>query len=148
MLIPSALGRALDRILSERAARQETSPLPRVDMESLLISITNPMRDEVMSQLVAKRSEKLKPTGRDPADIMKETISEFNQIWDELETRLTIVPGKDVLRALRAYTQEHLGVSLTDARIVDAIHREEIPGDLRDLVHAIDAFRTSAPDAS
>ena len=148
LLIPSALSRALDRILAERAARQETSPLPRADVESLLISITDPMRDDVMSQLVAKRSEKLKNTGRDTAHIMKETMADFNQKWYELSTRLTIAPGKEVLRALRAYLQEHLGVSLTDARIIDAIHRDEIPEDMIDLLHAVDAFRISAPDAS
>lgn len=148
LLIPVALARALDRMLAEQAARQEVSQLMTPDIGSLLMRITHPMRDEVMSQLVSKRTEKLKPAGRDPADIMKETISDFNQKWDELETRLTIVPGKDVLRALRAYLQEHLRVSLTDARIVDAIHREEVPGDLKDLLYAIDAFRTNAPAAS
>jgi energy-coupling factor transporter ATP-binding protein EcfA2 len=148
LLIPSALGRALDRILTERDALQEVSPRTRADIESLLIAITDPMRDEVMSQLVAKRSEKLKPTGRDPANIMKETIADFNKKWDELATRLTIVPGKEVLRTLRAHLQEHHGVSLTDARIVDAIHRDEIPEDLKDLLRSVDAFRTSALDAS
>lgn len=147
LLIPSALGRALDRALSERAAREEVSPGPGAEIEPLLTHITDPMRDEVMSQLVTKRSEKLKNTGRDPADIMKETIAEFNRGWNDLASRLTIVPGKEVLGKLRAYLQEHLGVSLTDARIVDAIHRDEIPEDLRDLLHAVDAFRTSAPGA-
>ena len=145
LLIPSALGRALDRAVSERTSRQQAAPTPSAEIGPLLIRITDPMRDDVMSQIVAKRSEKLKATGRDPADIMKETIAEFNQKWDDLAARLTIVPGKEVLRAVRAYLQEHVGVSLTDARIVDAIHRDEIPEDLRDLLDAVDGFRTSAP---
>ena len=148
LLVPHALRRALDRTLSERAARQDASTMPTVDVEALLVSITDPMRDEVMSQLVTKRSEKLKPTGRDPADVMRETIAEFNLRWDDLPTRLTIVSGKEVLRAFRAYLQQQLGVSLTDARIVDAIHRDEVPEDLRDLLHAVDAFRTIAPGAA
>jgi hypothetical protein len=148
LLIPSALGRALDRAVTERAARQEGALIPIPEIEPLLISITDPMRDEVMSQLVSKRSEKLKATGREPADIMKETIAEFNRKWDDLAARLAIVPGKEVLRALRTNLQEHFGVSLTDARIVDAIHRDEIPEDLRDLLQAVDKFRTSAPGAS
>ena len=147
LLLPKALGRALDRALSERAARQEAAPIPSAEIGPLLVRITDPMRDEVMSQLVTKRSEKLKATGRDAADIMKETMAEFNQKWDNLGTRLTIVPGKEVVRALRAYLQEHFGVSLSDARIVDAIHRDEIPEDLKDLLYAVDAFRTSAPGA-
>jgi predicted ATP-dependent endonuclease of OLD family len=147
LLIPSALARALGQILSERTAPQEAYPPPMPIIDSLLIRITNTMKDEVMAQLVAKRIEKLKSTGRDPAEITKETIADFNQKWNELLTRLTIVPGKDVLHELRAYLQDHLGVSLTDARIVDAIHRDEIPEDLRGLLHAIDAFRTCTPGA-
>lgn len=37
-----------------------------------------------MSQLVAKRSAKLKSTGRHAANIMKEAIAEFNQKWDDV----------------------------------------------------------------
>jgi len=148
LLIPSALARALDRAVSERVARQGTVPIPSTEIGPLLIRITDPMRDEVMSQLATKRSEKLKATGRDPADIMKETISEFNRKWDDLTTRLTIVPGKEVLRALRDHLQEHFGVSMTDARIVDAFHRDEIPEDLKILLRAVDTFRTTIPTIS
>jgi hypothetical protein len=36
-----------------------------------------------------------------------------------------------------------LNVSLGDARIVDAIHRSEIPPDLEELIRGVESFRTS-----
>jgi len=57
---------------------------------------------------------------------------------------MTIVPGKEVLKALREHLQKVYGVSLTDARIVDAFHKDEVPGDIQQLVNALELFRTSA----
>lgn len=51
-----------------------------------------------------------------------------------------LVPGKEVLAELHAKYQE-FGVSLTDARIVEAMHRDEIPQDLRELLSELEAFR-------
>ncbi len=147
LLIPNALRRAIDRIQSNRSTHQDTH-MPNVDIESLLYSIIDPMRDEVMSQIVAKRLEKLKPKGRDQADIMKESVAEFNLKWKFLEDRLTIAPGKEVLRAVRTHLQEQLGVSLTDTRIIEAMRKDDIPEDLRNLLHEIDKFRTSTQDMS
>lgn len=145
LLLPKALDRALDRALSERAARHNASATRNESIETLLLRITDPMRDDVMSQLVARRSEKLRASGRDGADVTRETITGFNNKWNDLHSRLTVVPGKTVLRALRAHLHEHLGISLTDSRIVDAIHKDEIPADLQGLLHAVNTFRTSVP---
>lgn len=54
-----------------------------------------------------------------------------------------IVPGKEVLHSLRYHLQETLGVSLTNTRIIDAMHRDEVPHDLQDLLRALDTFRKS-----
>lgn len=143
LLIPDVLDRALSRSLAERAARQGVLPETSRDTYDLLTEITDPFRDDVLSQIMAKRSDHLRSTGRDIAAINRETLSDFNGKWNELANRLTIVPGKDVLRALRSRLQEDVGVSLTDARIVDSMHRDEIPSDLEALLHALDRFRTS-----
>lgn len=63
LLLPKALDRALDRALSERVARHGASATRNESIETLLLRITDPMRDDVMSQLVARRSEKLRVTG-------------------------------------------------------------------------------------
>jgi hypothetical protein len=48
-----------------------------------------------------------------------------------------------VLRVLREKVQALLNVSISDARIVDALHKHEIPPDLEELIRGIERFRTS-----
>jgi energy-coupling factor transporter ATP-binding protein EcfA2 len=143
LLIPEALERALTR---NRTERLEGLPSPNDEsMAEILQRITDPMRDSVLSQIMARRWDYLRSSGRDLADINRDTIAWFNEVWNDPAERLSIVPGKDVLRALRSYLQESLGVSLTDARVVESMRREEIPSDLRELLQAIDRFRQSTP---
>jgi hypothetical protein len=144
MLIPDVLDRALDRALTERAGQE--FPTPRGETASgILPKITDPMRDLVLSQIMARRWDHLKSAGRDLADINRDTIAWFDLRWNNLADRLAVVPGKEVLRSLRSHLQENLGVSLTDTRIIESMRRDEIPDDLRELLQALDGFRQSAP---
>jgi len=144
MLIPDVLDRALDRALTERAGQE--FPTPRGETASgILPKITDPMRDLVLSQIMARRWDHLKSTGRDLADINRDTIAWFDLRWNNLADRLAVVPGKEVLRSLRSHLQQNLGVSLTDTRIIESMRRDEIPDDLRELLQALDGFRQSAP---
>jgi hypothetical protein len=145
LLNSEALDRVLGRLLDERGARDGVVVQRRPSVADMLVEITNPMRGDVLSQLTAKRWEYLRSTGRDLSDISRETIKSFDRIWDDLTARLTIVPGKDVLRALRSHVQENFGVSLTNARIVEGMRRDDIPNDLQELLRALDGFRKSAP---
>jgi hypothetical protein len=95
--------------------------------------------------MMAKRANYLRTTGSDLADINRDTIKWFERIWPDLDQRLTIVPGKEVIRDLRTHINETLSVSLTDARIIDVMHRDEVPSDLQDLLSALDTFRTTSP---
>jgi hypothetical protein len=49
------------------------------------------------------------------------------------------------LRSFRDQIQNALGVSLTDARIVEAMHRDEVPSDLLNLLQKLEAFRMASP---
>jgi hypothetical protein len=145
LLVPEVLDRAFNRVLAERAERRGC-PRPRSQsVTDILLKITDPMRDFVLSQIMARRWDYLKSTGRDLADINRDTIASFNQVWNDLAGRLSIVPGKEVLRALRSDLQENFGVSLTDSRVVESMHRDDIPDDLRELLQTLDRFRQSAP---
>jgi hypothetical protein len=95
---------------------------------------------------MARRWDYLRSTGRDLADVNRDTMGWFNQAWNDPVERMSIVPGKKVLRVLRGYLQEHFGVSLTEARIIENIRRDDVPQDLRELLEAVDGFRQSALD--
>lgn len=141
LLIPAALDRAITRAAADRVARTGDKNVELIQSMDLLDAITSPLKDYVQSQLIARRTNFLRSTGRDAADLTRETLILFSERWDNLDTRLEIVPGKEVIRLFRDKVRETLGISLSDARIVDAIHRDEIPADLQQLLVSLDEFR-------
>jgi len=143
LLIPAVLDRAIARAALDRATRigESVEQLPCSD--DLLRTLTEALRDEVQSQYIARRTTYLRSTGRDLADITRETLAWFTPRWNDLTARMTIVPGKDVLKVLREHLQRVYGLSLTDARIVDAFHKDEVPNNMQQLVNALELFRTS-----
>ncbi|HBD7373557.1 TPA: hypothetical protein KKX32_002279, partial [Legionella pneumophila] len=79
--------------------------------------------------------------GKDPGTICHEAIRSFDLLWQNIDTRMTIVPGKILIRKIRDKIQKEYGVNLTDYQIIDEYKEDEIPTDLIDLIKEIDGFR-------
>ena len=80
----------------------------------------------------------------DNATINSQTIKLFDEKWSRLETRMEIVPGKDVLRRLRDVIQTKYSVNLTDNKLIDEIHISEVPDDLKNLLTKLEAYRNAS----
>ena len=145
LLVPTALDRAIRRAVQERAARRGNDVPDVPAAADLLNRTTAPLRDEVQAQLIARRTGFLRNTGIDPAQLTRDTLAFFSPLWDTLESRLSLVPGKIVLRSLRDILQRDFGVVLTDSKIIDAFRRDEIPEDLQTLIRVLDEFRRREP---
>ncbi len=142
LLVPAALDRAIARTLTERAARTGKAPIIGPTSSDLLREITDSLRDDVQSQIIARRTNYLRTSGRDIAEITRDSLAWFSPRWDDMTTRVTLVPGKEVLGLFRQRLQTMLGISITDSRIVEAMHKDDIPTDLQRLLQALDNFRT------
>lgn len=142
LLIPDALNRAIVRTLNARR-EHGTAKTVNVDSTALLDDITRPMRDDVLSQLMARRHDYLNKTGQDKSRLYKDVLHTFDHRWRELSTRIALIPGKEVLGIFRQRIQELCGVTLTDARIAESINRDEIPADMRGLLEMLESFRTA-----
>ncbi len=57
--------------------------------------------------------------------------------WQTQSGRLSRIPGKEALGRLREWSQTQFGVSLSDARLVSAMSRSDIPEELREVIGAI-----------
>ena len=145
LLVPTALDRAIRRAVQERAARlgKDVPDVPTA--ADLLNRTTATLRDEVQAQLIARRIDFLRNTGVDPAQLTRDTLAFVNPLWDTLKSRLSLVPGKIVLRSLRDIVQRDFGVVLTDSKIIGAFRRDEIPEDLQTLIRVLDEFRRREP---
>jgi energy-coupling factor transporter ATP-binding protein EcfA2 len=142
LLVPEILDRAMKKAVSERARRlgeEIVEPEPAI---KILERITNSLRSATQAQYISKRARYLKHSGRDEATIGAETIELFDSKWMNIDTRMEIVPGKDVLRAFREEMQTRYSISLTDHKIIDEFRFKEIPTDLISLLNKLEEYRT------
>ena len=98
----------------------------------------------MQGQYLAKRTNYLRHSGRDPATINSETLGLFESKWGSLESRMELVPGKEILKKLRTEVETLYHVNLTDIKIIDEFRAEEIPEDLRRLISSLETFRQQA----
>lgn len=143
LLVPGALDRAIVRELTARQERGGKKLSLRVDTASILEELTKPLKEDILSQLMARRHDHFQRTGLDKSRIYKDVLKVVESRWASLDSRMSLVPGKEVLRLLRKRVQELFGVTLTDARIAEAISRDDIPDDMKRLLEQIENFRTA-----
>lgn len=143
MLSPEPLDRAARKALKERARRTGTDVPDGVDIVQLLEEITSGHRQNVTSQMIAKRSKFHRATGVDLSTLAEDVMRDVEKRWESLENRLEIVSGKDVLKDLREQLSARYSISLTDFRIIDEFHEDEIPEDLAQFLAALEEFRVT-----
>lgn len=144
LLSPVVLERALLRCLDERALRTGEQLKLKESVASVLERTTDKCRAEAQGQYIAKRNLFFRNSKQDSASITTETIQQFEVRWADLNQRIEIVPGKEVLAAFREYVHAEYGITLTDYRIINDFKREEIPSDMKQLISSLDLFRTGA----
>lgn len=142
LLIVVVLERALRKAIQDREKRTGTTIELSENIEAILIRITEERKNDYQSQYLAKRSEFLRNRGKDVATINAATLRDFNLKWNVLDVRLTIVSGKEILKALRTEIEALYGVNLTDIKIIDEFKKDEIPIDLISLINSLEAIRT------
>jgi len=141
LLIPAALERAIKKGILEREKRSGQKYSSTVAVNSILDDVTSPIRGEIQAQYIAKRSKYFEHSKTDCATINAQTIKEFDDKWNQIETRMEIVPGKEVLKRIREICQTEFTVNLTENRIIDEINKNEIPSNLIELIEKLEAYR-------
>lgn len=157
LLVPSVLERTFRKGLEDRARRRQEAVPAAEPMVDILKRVTSAFHTSCQAQYVAKRVEYLDRRRRgglgqstdsvargrndDQATITQQSLEWFESKWNDIETRMEIVHGKDVLAALRTEVKERYSVSLTDNQIIEEFTSEEIPADLRLLLLRLEDFR-------
>jgi hypothetical protein len=142
LLDVDVLQRVLEKQLDAKNKRSGIVTSPSKTIAQYLAEITEDARLDAQAQYVAKKLQFHKGSGKDNSTLSKHAIQEFEKKWGDIRTRICIVPGKVVLRALRDAVQTDLGINLTDIQIIDEHRVDEIPNDIKVLVARLDAFRS------
>ncbi|KYZ77794.1 hypothetical protein AXX12_17160 [Anaerosporomusa subterranea] len=135
------LERAFLKSLSERSKCSSDFLIKENVICKMLDRITSTMKSRVQAQYIAKRSSFLCHAKEDSATVTTQTITLFDRDWNSLDSRMSIVPGKEVLSLLRTEVRNKYSVNLSDYRIIDEFRIEEIPADIKLLIEHIEEYR-------
>ncbi|RJQ54489.1 MAG: ATP-binding protein [Actinobacteria bacterium] len=142
LLVPEALGRAVRQRVAEQNRRVGGNAAFSEDMRERLGEITDGMKHAVQAQYLGRRRPhaKAQDAAVDDTTITSELLAEFDDSWADLDTRLDMVPGREVLARLNAHIQDKCGVTVTPSMIIGAMTEAEIPDEMKDVIAALDAF--------
>ena len=141
LLHPDVLQRAAEKASLERARRTGQETGADCSIDGILESVTTQLRSECSGQYISRYCAYFRSSGRDQATLTTEALDIFDKRWCRMESRVEIVPGKEVLKAVRDRLRESHGITLTNWRIIDCYRQEEVPDDLVELLRRLDAFR-------
>lgn len=130
-------------LVKERNRRSDTNLIVEEAIEDILNAITSPYKIDLQGQYVGKYVEymKSKKSHDDASTLTAKALQDFEVKWNEIDNRMKIVGGKQVLKDIRSQVSEKWSVTLTDIRIIDEFQPTDIPEDMRDLIQKIEAYR-------
>jgi len=70
----------------------------------------------------------------------KNAILAFDARWKPLETRLQMVPGKEVFSIVNRILQEEQKISVTHAQLIKHMHKDAVPADLTSILKNLETF--------
>lgn len=142
LLVPSAIDRAARRRVEARAQRTGTPAEYLGGCSDVLEEFAQQQKSQVMSQYLAscRRFAKQTNPGQDEATTDRAALEEFEADWASPARRLQLIPAKEALSTVNRHLQEEYNVSVTPAAIVDAMHVDEIPSEMRNLLDTLAEF--------
>lgn len=143
LLIPKVLERALLSLVEERNRRSNADIIVDESIEDILNQISSHYKIELQGQYIGKYVEYMKSIGcsDDPSTLTSKALHNFENQWNDIDNKMKIVGGKQVLKDIRSYVSEKWSVTLTDIRIVDEFKESEIPEDMKNLIQMLETYR-------
>ncbi|MCB9745446.1 MAG: AAA family ATPase [Alphaproteobacteria bacterium] len=136
LLVPQAMHRAAQHGLSTKSRAAHL-----IDMDSIIERTSRDFENICYGHYSSKRVDRLRQAGKDPATAQSEVRREFESLWQDPSRRLMYVSGKSFLTALNRILQQEYSLNLTPSSIIRAMHRDEVPKEIVDLIVTLDAFR-------
>lgn len=109
------------------------------EIEKIYSSISETFKTYVSSQISAKQ---LDTSNRsiDQSSTIEQSLLYIEDIWNDLEKRKAILPGKKVLKLIRDEVQRKYRITISDSNIINHIEPSRIPSDMILLLEKINNF--------
>jgi energy-coupling factor transporter ATP-binding protein EcfA2 len=142
LLTPAILQRAIGRRIARTKNRKVDTF--RENVKELLLHFTDKMKADVFGQFSSHQWKAIKSQqeGVHDSTINKQLMVEFENVWNDYDARLWMVPGKKLLAMLNTHLTEKYGISLTPSLIISSHKKGEIPAEMISLLDEIEKFRS------
>ena len=142
LLNDQVISRSIQCRIAERNIRLASPITFKGEVKDLIIELVEEVKNDVRAQLLAKQTDYLKKknTELDYTTINKKVLSEFDKLWDNPETRLRIIPGKEILTNLNKRLQDEYKISLTTQLITSCFKPIDVPQDILEIIEHIKTF--------
>ena len=147
LLVPAALVKAIRDRISERNKRTDGAKSFSESVETVLLGLTETMKHAVQAQYLKRQHPYAKHLNRssDDTTITSQLLAAFDAKWSNLESRLDMVSGKEVLSRLNSHLQQTCGVTVTPTLIIEAMSESDVPNEMKTIISSLDGFATTAP---
>lgn len=146
LLVASAIDRAAERRLADRAKRTGAKPTYRGSASRVLQAFAAKNKSYVTAQYLAnrRRFERGNAPNVEEAKVNEAALRDFEGGWSSAASRAEVVPGKEALGAVNQHLQEEYGISVTATAIIDAMRVEEVPAEMRELLQRLAEFAAAS----
>ncbi|MCO0638202.1 hypothetical protein M8745_19900, partial [Lutimaribacter sp. EGI FJ00014] len=136
-LVGRPLLAAIHKRLRARGAQQTDQQI-----EAHLLELTERFRGACQAQYSANYLSFHREVDRRTAEPthLERANQRFEAYWRDLESRLSIVPGKEFIAVLSTELQRDFGSSITINQIIDEMEPADIPADLTGKLESMAAF--------
>jgi hypothetical protein len=142
LLVPDALTRAITLRVADRNKRSGGTKPFSENMKTLMLSITNTMKHDVQAQYLKRQHPfaKSRNISLDDSTVTSQLLAAFDKKWEDLNSRLDMVPGKEVLSRLNTHLQKTYGVTVTPTFIIEAMKESEVATEMKTIIASLDEF--------
>jgi len=140
LLIP----RVIWRVVCDKLHRRNKDDVPDFDqVESEIEQVVDDLRTDTFDS-IARQIDKHFSTYRgkhlDPKACNQRARCFLKKNWNMLDDKLSIVLGKEALKAIRRRIQEEWGITFTDSDLIKAMDEDDIPADIKEIITQLEAL--------
>lgn len=142
LFVPSAIEKAIKSQLVDRKIRSGKANTWTDSILNILLDLTDQLKEDLFGQWYHQRSHSFKTLNKsiDDKSITSKLFKEFNDNWINLDYRLKLIPGKELLANLNTFLQAKYSIVLTPHSIIEAMNFDEIPSEIKSIIKEIDLF--------
>lgn len=135
LLEPNAISVAIKKKRADKGL-VDRDDLDAEHVLNMMMKVSDPLKNMVQSQLVSSRhlfEKRANPLLHSSTSSLA-AMNEFDSAWSVFETRMKIVPGKELLSLLNQFLQSEFGCALTPNSIIESYLKINIPDSIKNLI--------------